>query len=232
MATNLDLEEQEQLDQLKHFWRQYGSLITWALVLVLGAFAAWNGWRWWQGQQAAKAAAMYDEIERIAKSGDADRAGSLFAEMRDRYPRTVYTAQAGLLTAKAQLDKGHKDAARATLQWVADSAGEAEYRALARLRTSGVLLDDKKYDDALKLLDGDWPKSFASLAADRRGDILLAQGRKTDAAAAYRQAYDGMEPMLDYRRLVDAKLTALGVPADAASAPAPAASPVSQGASK
>ena len=37
MASHLDLEEQEQLDQLKHFWKQYGNLITWVLVLVLGA---------------------------------------------------------------------------------------------------------------------------------------------------------------------------------------------------
>jgi predicted negative regulator of RcsB-dependent stress response len=103
---------------------------------------------------------------------------------------------------------------------VADSAREPEYRALARLRSAGLLLDEKKYDDALKLLEGDWPTGFAALAADRRGDILLAQGKKDEAAAAYRKAYDGMEPMLDYRRLVDAKLTALGVAvASAASAP-------------
>jgi predicted negative regulator of RcsB-dependent stress response len=222
MATNLDLEEQEQLDQLKHFWRQYGNLITWTLVLVLVAFAGWNGWQWWQRDQAAKAASMFDEIERIAQGDDADRAGSLFTEMKERYPRTLYTAQAGLLTARAQLDKGQNDAARATLQWVADSAREPEYRALARLRTAGLLLDEKKYDDALRLLGGDFPGSFEPLAADRRGDVLLAQGKKDEAAAAYRRAYDGMDAALDYRRLVDAKLTALGVSAAPAAASAPA----------
>jgi predicted negative regulator of RcsB-dependent stress response len=218
MATNLDLEEQEQLDQLKHFWRQYGNLITWTVILVLVGFGAWNGWQWWARGQAAKAAAMFDEIERMAQASDAERAASLFAELKDRYPRTVYAAQAGLLTAKAQFDKGLGDPARATLQWVADSAREPEYRALARLRVAGLLLDDRKYDEALKQLEGDWPTGFAALAADRRGDILLAQGKKAEAASEFRRAYDAMDPQLDYRRLVDAKLTALGVAAAAAGA--------------
>ena len=218
MATHLDLEEQEQLDQLKHFWRQYGGLITWGLVLVLAAIGAWNGWQWYQRKQAVQAGAMFDEIDRIVQASDAERAGSLFAEIRERYPRTVYTAQAGLLTARVQLDKGKNDAARASLQWVAENAGEGEYRAIARLRWAGLLMDDKKYDEALKVLAGDWPRSFEPLAADRRGDILAAQGKKGEATAAYRSAYQGMDVQLDYRRLVDAKLIALGA-ADSASAP-------------
>ena len=54
MATHLDLEEQEQLDQVKHFWKRYGNLITWVLIVVMGSFAAWNGWNWWQRDQAVK----------------------------------------------------------------------------------------------------------------------------------------------------------------------------------
>ena len=42
MANQLDLEEQEQLDQLKHYWKQYGNMITWVLIAVLGAYASWN----------------------------------------------------------------------------------------------------------------------------------------------------------------------------------------------
>lgn len=231
MATHLDLEEQEKLDQLKHFWRQYGGLITWGLVLVLAAVAAWNGWQWHQRGQAAKAGTMFDEIERIVQASDAERAGSLFAEIRERYPRTVYTAQAGLMTARVQIDKGKNDAALASLQWVAENAGEQEYQAVARLRWAGLLMDDKKYDDALKVLGGDWPKSFESLAADRRGDILAAQGKKGEAIAAYRSAYQGMDKQLDYRRLVDAKLIALGV-AESAAASASAASAPAVGASR
>ncbi|MEO8298472.1 MAG: tetratricopeptide repeat protein [Burkholderiales bacterium] len=208
--AHLDLEEQEQLDQLKHFWRRYGNLVTWTLVLVLTAYAAWNGWQAWQRNQAAAASGMYAELERAALAGDADRAGKVFADLKDKYPRTTFAEQGGLLAAKAQLDKGQRDAGRASLGWVAEQAGEAEYRAIARLRLAAVLLDDKKPDEALKQLAGDFPKSFQALAADRRGDALQAQGKPAEAVTAYQEAYKALDERLDYRRVVDAKLMALG----------------------
>ena len=100
MATHLDLEEQEQLDQLKAFWKQYGNLITWVLIACLGTYAAWNGWNWWQRDQATKAAAMFDELERAATAGDAQRAGQIFGDLKERYARTVYAEQGGLLAAR------------------------------------------------------------------------------------------------------------------------------------
>src|SRR5262245_7957390 len=114
MATHLDLEEQEQIDQLKHFWKQYGNLITWVLVILLGAYAAWNGWNWWQREQAVKAGALYDEVDRAAQAGDADRAAAVFAGLRERFPRTSFTQQAGLLVARVQFEKGQADNARGT----------------------------------------------------------------------------------------------------------------------
>ena len=52
MATPLDLQEQEQLDALKAFWKTHGNLITWVLIAVLGAYAAWNGWNIYQPDRA------------------------------------------------------------------------------------------------------------------------------------------------------------------------------------
>jgi predicted negative regulator of RcsB-dependent stress response len=215
MASHLDLEEQEQLDQLKQFWKQYGNLITWLLILALGSFAAFNGWNYWQRDKAVKAGAMYDEIDKAAQAGDAARAATLFATLRDRYPGTAFAQQGGMLVARLQAEKGQADEARATLAWVADHAVEDEYKTLARLRLAGVLMDQKKYDDALKQLDGASAKEFEALVADRRGDILLAQGKKDEAKAAYQKAWSAMEPKVEYRRLIDAKLTALGAPAAA-----------------
>src|ERR1700712_2569081 len=153
MATHLDLEEQEQLDQLKSFWKQYGSLVTWVLIALLAAYAAWNGWNYWQRDQAVKAGAMFDELDRAAQAGDAQQAGRVFADMKDRYPRTAFAEQAGLLAAKVQFEKGQPDAALGTLAWVSANATENEYQSIARLRAAGILLDQKKYDDALKQLD-------------------------------------------------------------------------------
>ena len=221
MATHLDLEEQEQLDQLKSFWKQYGNLITWALIVVLGGYAAWNGWNWWQRDQAVKAGAMYDELDRAAQAGDADKAGRVFADMKERFPRTTFTAQGGLLAARTQFDKGQADNARATLGWVAENAREDEIRTLARLRMAGVLLDEKKFDEALKQLEAATAKAFEGLVADRRGDILLAQGKTEDAKAAYNAAWKSLDARVEYRRLVDAKLTALGAAPAASAATGP-----------
>ena len=223
MATHLDLEEQEQLDQLKSFWKQYGNLITWVLIAALGSYAAWNGWHWWQRDQAAKAGAMYDELDRAAQAGDADKAGRIFADMKERYPRTAFTAQGALLAAKTEFEKGQIDSARATLTWVAENAKETEIQTIARLRLAGVLLDEKKYDEALKQLDTANAGEFAALVADRRGDILLAQGKKDEAKAAYASAWKAMDPRVEYRRLIDAKLTALGAAPEAATPVASAA---------
>jgi predicted negative regulator of RcsB-dependent stress response len=217
MATPLDLEEQEQLDQLKAFWKRYGNLVTWALIVVLGAFAAWNGWNWWQRDQAVKAGSMFDQLDKAAQAGDADQAGRVFADMTSNYPRTAYTEQGGLLAAKVQFDKGHADAALASLAWVSAHAVEAQYQTIARLRAAAILLDRKKYDEALKQLDAATAPEFAALVADRRGDVLLAQGKRDEAAASYAKAWKAMDPTVEYRRLIDAKLVALGAaPADTA----------------
>lgn len=210
MATHLDLEEQEQLDQLKAFWKQYGNLITWTVILALAAFAAWNGWNLWQRDQAVKAGAMFDELEKAATAGEAGKADGIFKDMKERFPRTAFTQQGALLAAKVQFEKGQPDAAAATLGWLADNAGEAEYQTVARLRLAGLLADQKKYDEALKQLDAASAKEFEALVADRRGDVLLAMGKTEDAKAAYGKAWQAMDAKVEYRRLIDAKLTALG----------------------
>jgi predicted negative regulator of RcsB-dependent stress response len=219
MATQLDLQEQEQLDAIKAFWKQYGNLITWLLVLLLGAFAAWNGWNWWQRDQGIKASAMYDALEQAAQAGDVDKTTRVLGDLKERFPRTAFAQQGALAAARVQFDKGQLDAAKASLAWAAESGAEDELRTIARLRLAGLLADAKQYDEALKQLDAAKTSGFEGLVADRRGDVLAAAGRKDEAKAAYQAAWAAMDPKLAYRTLVDAKLTALGA-APAASAPA------------
>lgn len=220
MATHLDLQEQEQLDALKAFWKQYGNLITWVLILLLSGYAAWNGWNWWQRDQALKAGAMYDELDRSAQAGDAERASRVFDDLKARFGGTVQAAQGGLLAASVQHKQGMADQARGSLAWVADKSSDDEIRTVARLRLAALLLEAKQFDEALKQLDGATASAFEALVADRRGDVLTAMDKKDEAKAAYEKAWKAMDPALEYRRLIDAKLTALGA--------APAASGVAQ----
>lgn len=224
MARHLDLEEQEQLAELKHFWNQWGNLITWVLIAVFGSFAAWNGWNYWQRQQAAQASALYDEVERAAGAGDAARLGQAFKDIKERFGGTAYAQQAALLAAKELQQKGKADEARAALTWVARESSDEGYKAVARLRLAGLMVESRNYDEALQQLAGDMPKEFEALAADRRGDIYNLQGKKAEAKAEYTKAWNAFGPESEYRGLVEVKLTALGVDVNTLKPAAPAES--------
>ena len=225
MATHLDLEEQEQLEQFRAFWKRYGNLITWLVIAALSAVAGWNGWNWYQRDQAIKASSMFEELDRAAAAGESQRVDSVFHDLKTRYPKVAYTQQAGLLAAKVQFDKGNVGEAITALTWVSENGKEMEYRVLARLRLAGIYVDQKKFNEALteleKAASGASPE-FLALIDDRRGDVFMAQDKKNDAVAAYRKAWDAMDAELEYRRLIEAKLTALA----AAPAPSKAASGV------
>lgn len=220
MAKHLDLEEQEQLAEFKHFWRQYGNLITWVLIAVFGSFAAWNGYQYWLGKQGAQAAVMFEEVERAVQSGDAARIDRALVDMKERFGKSVYAAQAGLLVAKTHFDKGNLPASKAALEAVVKNAPDAALASIAKLRLAGVLLETKAYDEAIATLSGGFSSDFAALASDRRGDIFLAQGKKPEAKAEYEKAFKTLDERAEYRRLVEVKLNALGVDASAALAPA------------
>ena len=211
MAKHLDLEEQEQLDEFKHFWKQYGNLITWGLIAVLTVFAGWNGYRYWQHSQATQASVMFDEVVRAAQTREPEQIERSFAQMKDRFSRTTYAQQAGLLAAKVYEDSNQPDAAQQALAWVAEQTTDAGYQSVAKLRLASLLLEKKSYDEALKQVSGTIAKEFAGLAADRRGDILMAQGQTANAQAEYEKAYKLLDEQAEYRRLVEVKLNALGV---------------------
>ena len=223
MANNLDLEEQEQLEELKHFWNKNGNWISWLLIVILGSLAAWNGYQWWQKNQGMQAAAMFDEVEKVIKSGDAQKIDRALSDMKERFPSAYTTQQASLLIAKTHYEAKRVDESKAALQWVINSGNDTGLVSIARLRMSAVLIDAKAYDEALKVLDTGIADEFAALASDRRGDIYVLQDKKSEARAQYQNAYKAFGDQSDYRRLVTFKLNSLGGNPEVASA-VPAAS--------
>ncbi|MEY4756374.1 MAG: hypothetical protein RJA34_1272 [Pseudomonadota bacterium] len=211
MANHLDLEEQEQLDQLKHFWKQYGNIITWALIAVLGSYGGWNFYQYWQRNQAAQASAMFDEVDRVARSGDLPKLDRALGDMKDKFASTAYAQQAALLAARVYAEAGKNDQAQSALSWVAESTKDEGYQAVARLRLAAVLAESKAYDEAIKQLTGSFPASFLPLVADRKADVLMLQGKRDEAKAEYLKAYQSFQQSSEYRRLVEIKLNSLGV---------------------
>jgi len=209
--ASLDLQEQEQLDNLKAFWAKWGTLINGVLVLALGAFAAWNLWQWHQRTQGAKASTVYDGVEAAIESKDSAKAARLWAQMQIDFPRATYTAQAALLVAQAQAGAGQLSEATKTLEWASQEGQPQELQELAALRLAGVELEAKRYAQAEAALALVKSPAYAALVADRRGDLAQLQGQADKAVGHYKTAFTTMDAQQPYRNLIEAKLTALGV---------------------
>jgi predicted negative regulator of RcsB-dependent stress response len=205
-----DLEEQEQLAALKGWWNQYGNLVSWLVIAALAAYTAWSGWNYYQRNQAAQAAQLYEELNRALASKEMPKVLRAATDLRERYGRTTYAEMGALNTAKAAFEANDLAAAKAQLQWVVDHGRDDAFQALARIRLAGVLMDEKAYEEGLKVLNADMPAAYAGLAADRRGDLLVAQNKLDEAKAAYRQALEKSDPKSPDRQLIQIKLDAIG----------------------
>lgn len=205
-----DLEEQEQLATLKAWWAKYGNLVTWLLAAALAAYAGWSGWKYYQRDQAAKGAVLYEEIVKAAESKDAAKVSRAAADMQDKFGRTLYAPMGALVAAKTAFDQGDLKGAKAHLQWVIDNGRGEEFKSLARIRLAGILLDEKAFDEGLKVLSADFPEQFAALVADRRGDLLVAQDKIDEARTAYKAALEKTEIKNPARQLIQLKLDAIG----------------------
>ena len=205
-----DLEEQEQIDALKQFWRQYGGLIIALVIAALATFGGIRGWKYYQQARSEDASALFIKLDEASRKNDVGEVRKLGAELVDKYASTAYGPMAALVLARTNHDSGDAAAAATQLQWTIDQARDEETVALARLRLAGIRLDEKKFEEALKLLDGRHSEPLASLYADLRGDVLVAQGKTDEARATYKAALEKSAPTSNYRNLVQIKLDALG----------------------
>jgi predicted negative regulator of RcsB-dependent stress response len=204
-----DLEEQEQLAELKAWWKEHGGAVIFGATLALAAFGAWNGWAWYQRSQAAQAAALYDTLQKAARGNDLKTTRDTAGAILENFPRTAYAPLAALVSARVQFQAGDLKTARAQLQWVVEHASNDQIRSIATLRLASVLLDDKEPDAAMKVLEARPAPGFEALYALQRGDILATQKKRTEARAAYQAALEKAQPG-PMREMLRLKLDALG----------------------
>lgn len=206
-----DLEEQEQLDDLKAWWRRWGNLITWIILAAALAVVGVQGWRWYKHRQVEQASTLYSAAMIGIRGDDVAKTRDAVTQLTDRYAGTPYASSGAMLLARMLFDKNDKDGAAAQLQWVIDH-GELEQRQIARYRLAEIQLDRKQYDDALRTLDAKIDAAFEGLYADLRGDVLFAAGRKDEARSAYQVALAKIDAKSAYRNYLQVKLDALGGP--------------------
>ena len=205
-----DLEEQEQIDEIKAWWKQYRGIVILVAMATLLTVAGMRGWTYYNNKQGLEAGELYTQLQGAVGANEPKRVQDIAAVITDKYARTGYATFAALAAAKAAFDSGDLAAAQARLQWVVDNARDGEARDIGRLRLSAVLLDQKKYDEALKQLEAQHVDTLSALYADLKGDVLVAQGKPQDARAAYQLALDKSEGKSAYRALIQVKLDALG----------------------
>ena len=218
MAT-LDLQEQEQIDAVKGWWKENSKWLLLTVAIIVGGLAAVRGWQSYQNNQKSGAAILYGELEQQLSSNDPKRINDAAAAVMDKFSGTTYAPRAALVAAQVNIQVADLARAKTQLQWVIDHAEESGLKHVARLKLASVLLDEKKYADALQLLNPPAEAAFESLYADLKGDVLSAQGKQDEARTAYQKALNKIDAQSKYRNLIQMKLDALGGDAVAMTAP-------------
>ncbi len=206
-----DLEEQEKLDAIKAWWARYGTLLLTLATVVLLAWGGWLGWKAYESHKVSQAMGYFEALEDAARLGGVDssqRIKNAALALRERYPNTGYASRGALVAAQALQAQKDDKGAREQLEWLADQNKNPSMQAVARLRLAGMMLDQKQYDAALAQLNNP-PAAFAALYADRRGDVLAAQGKREEARAAWQSAIDGLGVANPLTQAVQLKLDAL-----------------------
>ena len=207
----LDLEEQEQVAELKAWWQQHGMIVVSVVLAAAVGFSGWQGWTWYQRGQAAQASVLYDTVTKAAQAGDAKALRDASGALVESYPRTLYASMGALVAARFYYEHDDSKSARLQLQWTLEHAPSDDFRDLARLRLAALLVDDKAYDEALKLLDAPHAAAYEAQYAALKGDALFAKKQPAEAKAAYRIAAEKADKQDQaFRDSVRMRLEALG----------------------
>ncbi|NWG88108.1 MAG: tetratricopeptide repeat protein [Hydrogenophilaceae bacterium] len=206
----LDLEEQEQLDEFKAWWRQNGKWVVAAVAAFLIVVGGVRGWQYWTAKQAGEASQLFEQAMQAVAVNDRKAVKEITGQIMENYARSAYSAPAAWLAGRLNYEAGDLKSAKAQFQFALDHARDAELEQLARLRLASVLLDEKEYDAALAQLGHDHDAAYAGLYALLKGDVLVAQGKPAEAKAAYKLAVEKLSEKSQLKQLAEIKLEGLG----------------------
>jgi predicted negative regulator of RcsB-dependent stress response len=205
-----DLDDSEQLEQVKAWFRENGLWIVAGIVIGVGGL---GGYQWYENRrntQAETASERYDAMIEAFTRNDQTRGLTLVDEINREYAWTPYAALSTLVAARVHIEANELDKAAAGLKSVMETAKDDEIKLIARLRLARVLSAQGKHDEALALLTVKEAGEFAPRIAETRGDLLLAKGDRAGALREYQTARAGEKDGVVDVDLLDLKIRDLG----------------------
>jgi predicted negative regulator of RcsB-dependent stress response len=226
--------EDEQLEAVKKWFRDYGKMVVTAVVVV--ALLIFGGYSWQQRQHHQQEAASVDyqnlietmrKLEVQSTPEALATAKHLADTLKKDYSTTTYAQFAALFKARLAVQAGDLGEAEAELRWVLDHKPAQEIKWLAQLRLARVLYAKGDSKGALALLDENAAGGYAAAVLQVKGDIASAGGDAAGARAAYQKARELESKQVNPANdpLLEMKLRDLGVQVDTPTAKVDADNP-------
>ena len=221
-----NLTDQQRAEQVRGWLQENGWYLLAGIVLGLAALFGWRQWGAYTQHDAEAASAQYAELMGAIRIGRTTRAEELTTQIAAEHPRSPYVDQARLALARLKVEKAQPEEATKYLEQVMKDSGSDEIALIARHRLGRLLVQEEKYEEALKVLAPPKDSAFAPAFHEARGDAYYAMGKMAEARAEYEEALKGRDPTTGDEAFLQAKLDevaglAPGAPAAAADAAKP-----------
>ena len=202
--------DEEQVEHFKKWWDENGKSIVGGIVIGLIAIFGWRGWQEHLATHAEDASDLYEQMAAGILQKKNKDIGAIANQLVRDYKSTPYSTFSSLLLAREAVEKDDIDAAKKHLRWVLDNTDSDEFRHLARLRLSRLLLTEGDKDAALSLIENLNAGQFSASYYELRGDILIQRGDSKAAQDAYTQALANQNSIQGNQSVVQMKLDDLG----------------------
>jgi predicted negative regulator of RcsB-dependent stress response len=182
------MTEQEQIEQIKKWWKQYNGILTVIISLILLSISAYKYWGWHQEKISQQASNTYEQMM-VAFSNQDNKSVRAYAnELLSEYKNTVYADAARMTLAKLYISHNKYPEAHDQLEYVASYGKMPAFQQIAKIRLARLLIAEQTFDQALAELNEVNDKAYIPLINEIKGDIYTAKGEYPKAMNAYRKA--------------------------------------------
>lgn len=199
------LTEQEQIELLKNWIKQYSVVILAGVVIAIVAISGWRYWQQRQNKILSHASAVYDEMLTMRAQNDAKSTLVQAKKLFSHYSKTTYGPMAALMLARQATLKKDYPEAKKQLQWIIDHSDIASIRQIARIRLARLFIAEHNAQEAISLLEKVEDPNFNGLTNEIRGDAYLTQKNIKMARESYQKALSDLPNAEEIRPLLQMK---------------------------